>query len=210
MARQTRIVGGIRESGAAALVAVRLAALLRIGILASIACTVVSGQFEGLFSEHASGGDVRTDSGGTGSRTPVPYDELAIRSREVDIDFGKLAATRNALLQRSRSGRDTHSDDHSGITMSLNLFHDATFGAVFEETRTTSAGYSLSGRIEGDDFSTVSLVVHDDIVFGSVGTSRATYWIRSAPGAGYWVSEIDPSRFIPDDEPVIPPAKDPQ
>ena len=124
----------------------------------------------------------------------------------MEIDFEKLAATRNALLSRPARSVGIEGEDQFAVPLVLNLFEDATYAAVFEETGTTSSGYSLSGRIEGEDFSTVSLFVNDDIVFGAVRTSQGEYWIRSKPGVEYWVSEINPSNFLPGEVPIIPHA----
>ena len=174
---------------------------LRLLILASIAIPVLAGQGAELFSERMTGTDEGQVLDGDRSRTPIPPEELTIRSRIVDIDFAELSAVRAAMLRTSIPNNDHQGGDQSEVTLLLNLFDDATYTGIVERTDTTSAGYSLSGRIRGAEVSTFDLVVNGDIVFGSVRTLAATYWIRSGPGIDYWVSEIDYSSFPPPDEP---------
>ena len=56
------------------------------------------------------------------------------------------------------------------------------------------SGYSLSGRIDGVDAGTLTIVVNGEVVAGTVRTSQGTYRMRSAGGGAHVVSQIDESR----------------
>ena len=142
MACQARIHSAAQVSGTGAFQVARFALLLRMGMLASIACAVVAGQGRGLFAE-------RVDSG---SRAPAGTDEMALRGRRVDIDFGKLLAVREALVREPVPSGDIRNGDQSEITLTLNLFADATYTGVFDETRPTSAGLLAVWDDQGSGF----------------------------------------------------------
>ncbi|MCY4597401.1 MAG: hypothetical protein OXC19_21695 [Bryobacterales bacterium] len=185
----------IRDSGTVAGLHSWPVAIPRLLFLASIACPVLAGPGGELFSERRMGGG--------GSGTPLPSDEGTIRSRGVEIDLGRLAEVRDALLRKLTTASDAQSNDGLAVTLLFNLFDDATYTGVVERTGTTSAGYSLSGRIQETEFSSFDLVVNGEIVFGEVTTPQASYWIRSGPGVEYWVSEIDPESFAPHEDDVL-------
>ena len=123
----------------------------------------------------------------------TPPDSLTLRRRVVEIDFEQLARAREA--------------NAVGVApadvLVLNLFDDASFTALVERTAPTfSGGYSLSGRLAEVEMGTVTLVVNDDVVVGTVWTPEATYRIRSAGGGLHAVSQIDPARLPPLGEPI--------
>ena len=67
--------------------------------------------------------------------------------------------------------------------------------------------YVLSGRIEGVDPGTMTVVVNGTVVAGTIRTPRAVYRIRSEGGGVHVVSQIDESRLPPGAEPLrLPPA----
>lgn len=68
--------------------------------------------------------------------------------------------------------------------------------------------YVLSGRIEGVDPSTMTVVVNGTVVAGTIRTPRAVYRIRSDGGGVHVVSQIDESRLPPGAEPLRPPPAD--
>ncbi len=113
--------------------------------------------------------------------------DITIRSREVTINFG--------MLESSRATASQPTDTPSRLT--LNLFDDAVLTAIVERTAPTSAGYSLSGRIEGLELGTVTLVVNGTVVAGSVRTLAGTYRIRSIGKRLYAISEVDESKLPP-------------
>lgn len=114
--------------------------------------------------------------------------DITIRRREVTIDFG--------MLESSRATASGPTDTPSKLT--LNLFDDTVLTAIVDRTAPTSSGYSLSGRIEGVEFGTVTLVVNGTVVAGSVRTPAGTYRITSV-GRLYAISEVDESKRPPVD-----------
>ena len=134
------------------------------------------------------------------TRGPVPgipqaLGPTTVRSRLVRIDLDQLAAAQ-ALASRDSTPR---------TRLTLNLFDDATVQAVVERTAPTwSGGYSLSGRIAGSAFGTVTLVVNGSVVAGSVRMPGATYRIRTAGGGLYDLAQVDLSTLPPEAEPLVP------
>ena len=116
-------------------------------------------------------------------------DDITIRRREVTIDFGMLELSKATLSQRT--------DTPSKLT--LNLFDDTVLAAIVDRTVPTSTGYSLSGRIEGVELGTVTLVVNGSVVAGSVRTPGGTFRIRSIGKRLYAISEINESKLLPPD-----------
>ena len=117
----------------------------------------------------------------------APPDDITMRRREVTIDFDMLE------LSKASVGRL----DTPPARLTLNLFDDTVLTAVIEEVAPTSSGYSLSGRIEASEPSTVILVVNGTVVAGSVRTLEGTYRIRSVGKRLYAISEVDESRLPP-------------
>ena len=93
-----------------------------------------------------------------------------LRSRLARIDLGLLAAAR----VRAEAGGGA-----PGL-LDLNLFDDARFRATNLEARPTSGGYALTGNLEGEPFSVVSLVVNGDVILGSVEAPGVLYGIQRA------------------------------
>ena len=114
-------------------------------------------------------------------------DDITIRRREVTIDFG--------MLESSRTTASQPTDTPSKLT--LNLFDDTVLTAIIDRTAPTSSGYSLSGRIEGVELGTVTLVVNGTVVAGSVRTPVGTYRIRSVGKMLHTISEVDESKLPP-------------
>ena len=120
--------------------------------------------------------------------------ESGLRKRNVRIDLDRLAGIREDIdAQRAAPA------------VVLNLLEDVRFRAVFEDATPTLWGYSLSGRLEGERFGTVTLVVNGDIVAGTVRTLTATYSIRSVGVGVHVVEEVEPPTLDEDDA-IVPPA----
>ncbi len=119
-----------------------------------------------------------------------------IRSRRVRIDLDQLAAARAIAPGGVRAAAE----------LSLNLFDDTVVAAVVERTAPTlSGGYSLSGRLVGSAFGTVTVVVNGTVVAGTVRTSGETYRIRTVGDGLYVVTHVDLSGLPPEAEPLVPP-----
>ena len=116
-----------------------------------------------------------------------------VRHRRVRVDFDHLAAVRASI----ESGQPA--------TLDLNLFEDVRLKAVdLRVARTSSGGYSLSGRLEGVLFGTAVLVVNGDIVAGSIRSASGTYTVDANGGVCH-IRKVDPSTLLPLGEPLRPP-----
>ena len=143
---------------------------------------------------HAQGGGLFLPAETPGAADPAPG-VTVLRSRVVRIDFGALAVARMDAEPETTSP-----------TLTLNLFDDVVFSGIVERTApTSSGGYVLSGRLEGIELGTMTLVVNGEVVAGTVLTPQATYRIRSAGGRLHAIRQIDPSTLPPEGEPLIPP-----
>ncbi len=116
-----------------------------------------------------------------------------IRRRMARIDLAQLDEARGAV-QAERGAR-----------LDLNLFGDSVFTAVDLRVAATITGYSISGRLEGVQFGTATLVANGDVVAGSVRTPETTFSIRSVGGGRVEIREVDPSKLPPGGEPLVPP-----
>ena len=114
--------------------------------------------------------------------------------RNVRIDLDRLTGIREHINAQQ-----------AAPPIVLNLLEDVRFQAVFEDAARTLWGYSLSGRLEGEPFGTVSLAMNGDIVAGTVRTSTATYSIRSIGVGVHVVEEVEPPTFDHDDA-ILPVA----
>ena len=155
--------------------------------VALLAAGEAAGQNEGLFR-------AVEPTAAVGARaSSTPLDSLTLRRRLVSINFGQLALPlKTAAVPAAPAG-----------VLRLNLFNDASFTVLVEGTAPTfSGGYSLSGRLAGAEMGTVTLVVNDDVVVGTVRTPETTYRIRPAGGGLHAVSQIDPARLPPPGEPI--------
>ena len=91
---------------------------------------------------------------------------------------------RTAVLDLDRFRALKESDSDATIALHLNLFGNAAFNLVSAQFAPTSAGYSLSGDLEGLPLGTVTLVVNGEVIIGSVHTAQETYTIRSVGKGG--------------------------
>ena len=114
---------------------------------------------------------------------PPSSDFPSLRRRLVSVDFGQLGAT--------------------AAELPLNLFDDAVFTGLVEETEPTfSGGYALSGRLAGVELGTVTLVVNGGVVAGLVWTPEATYRVSPADGGLHTISQVDRSSLPPLGDPL--------
>ena len=116
-----------------------------------------------------------------------------VRHREARLDFTRLAAVK----QDVESGRTA--------ALNINLFEDVSFKAVdLRIARTSSGGYSLSGRLEGVLFGSAVLVVNGEVVVGSIRAATGTYTI-DAKGEVCHIRKVDSSTLPPLAEPLRAP-----
>ena len=155
----------------------------------SMLSSAVNAGIEGLFFD--AGDAVSLEEPGAPDATGA---ETGLPQRNVRVDLNRLAGIREEIdAQRTAP------------PVVLNLFEDVRFQAVFEDAAPTLWGYSLSGRLEGERFGTVTLVVNGDIVAGTVRTLTATYSIRSV-GVGVHVVEEVERPTLDEDDGIVPPA----
>ena len=117
---------------------------------------------------------------------PTAVGVAAQRQRAVRVDATRLAAAR-AAVERDGASR-----------LTLNLFDDILLVAVIDQIAATSAGYSLSGRIDGEESSSMVLVVNGDVIAGEVSTLTGTYTLRTARDGTRVIRQLDPSTFPPE------------
>ena len=175
------------------------------------------------FSPAAEGaGGLFAAAGPVAGRATLPADDAVLRRRLVTIDTGMLERARSsAVARRAESAPlaagtlDRAPTSTAGwaapATLVLNLFEDAAFQAIIEsEAPTFSGGYSLSGRLAGEPFGSVTLVVNGAIVAGTVRTLRGTYSVETTAGGLYAVSEVDPPELVEHHDMLEPPADRPE
>lgn len=143
--------------------------------------------------------DAESDTGGlfrpaAALAARAASDSLALRSRLVSIDFKQLPPpTGGGAVGAAAPGRE----------LRLNLFADALFTGLVERVEPTfSGGYALSGPLSGVAMGTMTLVVNDAVVVGTVRTPGAIYRIHPAADGLHAVSQVDLSRRPPLGEPI--------
>ena len=72
----------------------------------------------------------------------------------------------------------------------LNIRPGVALDVAVERTAPTKWGYSLSGRIEGDQVGFVTFVVHDRALAGSIWTPDAAYEVRHLGGGVHGLGEV--------------------
>ena len=110
-----------------------------------------------------------------------------LRQRLVRVDHEILSAAR---LHVARATTELK-------MLRLNLFDDVVLRATIDGTGTTSAGYWLSGRIEGVALGSMTFVVNGDVVVGAVYVSGAAYSIRSVGWGVHAVRQLEPATLLP-------------
>ena len=118
-----------------------------------------------------------------------------VRSRLVKIDF--------SLLSNPKENFAAEPDRE--IPLVLNLFRSTEFSAlIYKISKNRSGSYSWYGKLKDVPISQVVLVVSDGKVYGNISKPNFTYQIRHIRGGIHAIYEIDPSKFPPDGEPIIP------
>ncbi len=111
----------------------------------------------------------------------------ALRSRDVALDPQRITAIEAAQAQ----------------SLVLNLFPDATFTARLDQAgRLESGGHYWTGRLEEISSGTVSLVIRDGALTGTVNTGESLFLIRPDRDGLHIVREVDPATYAPEIEPI--------
>ena len=94
-------------------------------------------------------------------------------------------------------------DASPSSTMVLNLFSDATYTALLDEAgRLESGGRYWTGRLREVSSGTVSLVIRDGALTGTVNTGESLFLIRPDRDGHHIVREVDPATYAPEIEPI--------
>ncbi len=127
-------------------------------------------------------------------------DLITLRQRLVSIDFAQITPPVG-------SPGAAPADGPSSGVLQLNLFDDVSFTAIVERVSPTfSGGYSLSGRLSGEEMGMMTLVVNGAVVAGTIRTAETVYRIRAADAGLHLVSQINTARLPPLGDPI--PARD--
>ena len=123
-------------------------------------------------------------------------DAETARSRLVAIDVAWLDAVRDSLASLPSAVTSPAAEAPPGLTrnavLRLNLFDDVVVTGLVERTaQTFSGGYSLSGPLLDQPLGTMTLVVNDKIVAGTVRTGGDVYHIRSVDEGAYAVLQVE-------------------
>ena len=110
-------------------------------------------------------------------------DQRAVRARAVGIDFDRLPAARQLIL---------------------NVFADTSFDAELDRIDRTANGYVWVGHVAGVPLSHVTLSVEGRVMSGSVVTADAAFEIRYAAGEIHTIAQVDQRRYPRELPPLIP------
>lgn len=90
-------------------------------------------------------------------------------------------------------------------TLTAALFDDTVLHIEIEDVeRNAVDAYIWSGKVEGDDASSVSIVAKDDALVASITTSTERYMIEPVENGAHEVIELDPMAFPEELEPISP------
>lgn len=112
----------------------------------------------------------------------------------------RLARVDRDLLERVRAA--AASGDAPAGLLDLNLFEDAVFRVTDLEIGATSAGYSITGKIEGVAYGTVAIVVNGPEIAGSVRTPAGAYSIEGRGDGEVVIRQIDEDALPDSAEPL--------
>jgi hypothetical protein len=84
-------------------------------------------------------------------------------------------------------------------TLTLNLFDDLVMAASLDRVEPSyGGGHTWVGRVQGEPFSTVALVVTEGMMAGTVASPQGLFKIGYAGDGVHAVREVDPSAFPPE------------
>ena len=157
----------------------------------------ITAQREGLFAAIAPAQTQRLDGLAAGETPGV----TTIRSRLVRIDVDRLARARGDV------NAPDGAQNADVTTLVLNLFEDVVLSGIVEHTNETvsGAGYVLSGRLDDDELGTMTLLVYEEGVVGTVRTPTTDYNIRPLGDGVHAISQLDTSMLPPESDPLLPP-----
>ncbi|MCY3931126.1 MAG: hypothetical protein OXH70_05375, partial [Acidobacteria bacterium] len=131
--------------------------------------------------------DPASAAAAAGAAPAVEFEVPILRQRLARIDRGLLERTRVAAASGTAS---------AGL-LDLNLFDDASFRVTDLSTAPTSAGFALTGRLEGVPFGTMAIVVNGEEIAGGVRTPSGYYAIERGEAGHVVIRQVDESA-LPD------------
>lgn len=138
------------------------------------------------------------------NRAPEPIDGRGAikRQRPVDIDISLF--DRDAVTRFHTQGGNAPSK-----TIQFNLFDDANLRVVFDKADFPSADKKTvvwSGRVENTKYGQITMAVTGKVATATVSSERGVFTLQHAEGLTHWAQERDPSRLLPEVEPVRVPT----
>jgi hypothetical protein len=125
----------------------------------------------------------------------VQHSPFIVRSRLVSVDFELLSVLQENLTEEP-------DEEHQLI---LNVFEGLEYTLIIQKIeRNRSGSYSWYGQLKDMPRSQVVLVINEEKVFGNISKENFSYQIRHISEESHAIYEIDPSKFPPTSEPVIP------
>ena len=128
----------------------------------------------------------------------VQQNPTIVRSRLVNVDFSLLPDPEENFI----------AEPDGEIQIILNFFPWVEFTAlIYKIEKNRSGSYSWYGKLKDVPMSQVVLVVNQNRVFGNISKLKTTYQVRHITNGIHAVYEIDPTKFPPDGEPILPERK---
>ena len=131
---------------------------------------------------------------GAGTEREVEPGAGVLRERVAGIDLEVLEAVRAAVSADAPA------------PLVLSLFSDVRLNGVITWTGPTAAGYGLAGHLEEWELGSVTLVVNDGIVMGTVRAPGALYSIRTGRDGEVVIRQVAPPLLRGNDV-VAPPQQ---
>lgn len=128
----------------------------------------------------------------------VQKSPFIVRSRLVNVDFELLSNRQENLAAEP-------DEEHQLI---LNVFESLEYTLIIQKIeRNRSGSYSWYGQLKDIPKSQVVLVVKNNMIFGNITKPNFSYQIRHISDETHAIYEIDPTKFPPTSEPIIPNIK---
>ena len=125
----------------------------------------------------------------------VKKSPFIVRSRLVNVDFTLLSKLQENLMEEP-------DEEHQLV---LNVFENLEYTLIIQKIeRNRSGSFSWYGQLKDIPRSQVVLVINEEKVFGNISKANFSYQIRHISEESHAIYEIDPSKFPPTSEPIIP------
>lgn len=175
----------------------RLESRLLAALLGTVLLGGLSAEAEGQGLFGPSGGEIRASEEVLAvyvyNAATAPSETVTLRTRTATVDLAALTRARAAVLAQPAGPGSVQSASRSGPreTLVLNLFDDARFTGLVRYTAPTySGGFSLSGGLAEDPLGSMTFVINDGRVLGTVRSVEGVFEIRSAGGGSSSISEV--------------------